>query len=27
LATLGGALAAGAVAWFLFGAAPRRMYG
>jgi hypothetical protein len=27
LATLGGALAAGAVAWFLFGAAPQRMYG
>jgi|ERR1700734_227596 len=27
LATLGGALAAGLVAWFLFGAAPRRMYG
>ena len=27
LATLGGALAAGAVAWFLVGAAPRRMYG
>jgi hypothetical protein len=27
LATLGGALAAGAVAWFLFGAAPRRSYG
>jgi hypothetical protein len=27
LATLSGALAAGAVAWFLFGAAPRRMYG
>ena len=27
LATLGGALAAGAVAWFLFGAAPRQMYG
>jgi hypothetical protein len=27
LATLGGALTAGAVAWFLFGAAPRRMYG
>ncbi len=27
LATLGGALAAGAVAWFLFGAAPRRRYG
>jgi hypothetical protein len=26
LATLGGALTAGAVAWFLFGAAPRRMY-
>jgi hypothetical protein len=27
LATLGGALAAGLVAWFLFGAAPQRMYG
>jgi len=27
MATLGGALAAGAVAWFLFGAAPRRSYG
>jgi hypothetical protein len=27
LATLSGALAAGAVAWFLFGAAPLRMYG
>ena len=27
LATLSGALAAGAVAWFLFGAAPQRMYG
>jgi hypothetical protein len=27
LATLGGALAAGSVAWFLFGAAPARMYG
>ena len=27
LATLSGALAAGAVAWFLFGAAPRRRYG
>ncbi len=27
LATLGGALAAGAVAWFLFGTAPRRRYG
>lgn len=27
LATLGGALAAGAVAWFLFGAAPQRLYG
>ena len=27
LATLGGALAAGAVAWFLFGAAPQRTYG
>jgi hypothetical protein len=27
LATLCGALAAGAVAWFLFGAAPQRMYG
>ena len=27
LATLSGALAAGAVAWFLFGAAPARMYG
>jgi hypothetical protein len=27
LATLGGALTAGAVAWFLFGAAPRRRYG
>ena len=27
LATLGGALAAGAVAWFLFGAAARRSYG
>ena len=27
LATLSGALAAGAVAWFLFGAAPRRSYG
>lgn len=27
LATLGGALAAGAVAWFLFSAAPQRMYG
>jgi hypothetical protein len=27
LATLGGALAAGAVAWFLFGAEPRRSYG
>ena len=27
LATLGGALAAGLVAWFLVGAAPRRMYG
>ena len=27
LATLGGALAAGAVAWFLFGAAPQRRYG
>ena len=27
LATLGGALAAGAVAWFLFGAEPRRRYG
>jgi hypothetical protein len=27
LATLGGALAAGLVAWFLFGAAPHRMYG
>jgi hypothetical protein len=27
LATLGGALAAGAVAWLLFGAAPRRSYG
>ena len=27
LATLSGALAAGAVAWFLFGAAPQRSYG
>jgi len=27
LATLGGTLAAGVVAWFLFGAAPRRSYG
>jgi hypothetical protein len=27
LATLGGALTAGAVAWFLFGAAPQRRYG
>ncbi len=27
LATLGGALAAGSVAWLLVGAAPRRMYG
>ena len=27
LATLSGALAAGVVAWFLFGATPRRMYG
>ena len=27
LAALGGALAAAAIAWFLFGAAPRRMYG
>ena len=27
LATLSGALAAGAVAWFLFGAAPRQSYG
>jgi hypothetical protein len=27
LATLSGALAAGAVAWFLFGAAPQRTYG
>lgn len=27
LATLSGALAAGAVAWLLFGAAPQRMYG
>ena len=27
LATLGGALAGGAVAWFLFGAAPQRSYG
>jgi hypothetical protein len=27
LATLSGALAAGAVAWFLFGAVPQRMYG
>ncbi len=27
LATLSGALAAGAVAWFLFGAAPQRRYG
>jgi hypothetical protein len=27
LATLGGALAAGAVAWFLFGTVPQRMYG
>ena len=27
LATLSGALAAGAVAWFLFGAVPRRSYG
>jgi hypothetical protein len=27
LATLSGALAAGTVAWFLFGAAPRRRYG
>jgi hypothetical protein len=27
LATLSGALAAGAVAWFLFGAAPQRVYG
>jgi hypothetical protein len=27
LATLGGALAAGSVAWFLIGAAPRRSYG
>jgi hypothetical protein len=27
LATLGGALAAGAVAWFVFGAAPQRRYG
>jgi len=27
LATLGGALAAGLVAWFLFGAPPQRMYG
>jgi len=27
LATLGGALAAGSVAWFLIGAAPRRRYG
>jgi hypothetical protein len=27
LATLGGALSAGLVAWFLFGAAPQRMYG
>ena len=27
LAMLSGALAAGAVAWFLFGAAPQRMYG
>jgi hypothetical protein len=27
LAALSGALAAGVVAWFLFGAAPQRMYG
>jgi hypothetical protein len=27
LATLGGALAAGSVAWILIGAAPRRRYG
>ena len=27
LATLGGALAAGSVAWFVFGAAPRWMHG
>jgi hypothetical protein len=27
LATLGGALAAGLVAWFLFGTAPQRRYG
>ena len=27
LAALGGAIAAGSVAWFLIGASPQRMYG